>query len=94
MKNTDIYGERPDLKFEGKSSYVTWVGAFFSFVTFILFSVFMAMRTMKLVSRDDPFLSMISRPSDDDTELLELSKLGYRFALEAIDPRVGRWQVK
>ena len=44
-------------------------------------------RTLKLVSKDDPFFSTLSEQSDDTVYLGELN---YMFAIENIDPRVGR----
>ena len=47
---------------------------------------------MKLVSKDDPFFSSLSMSSDE--EEIDLGNLKYMFALENIDPRIGRLVVE
>ena len=43
---------------------------------------------MKLVTFDDPFFSMTTMSQDD--VLIDIWKMDYMFAIENIDPRVGR----
>ena len=45
-------------------------------------------RTLKLVSDDDPFLTLISEAVDDDK--VELGSLDFMFAIKKIDPKIGR----
>ena len=52
------------------------------------FITFMMIRTIKLASGDDPFFSMTLLPSDN--EAIDLWKLDFMFAIEDLDPRVGR----
>ena len=43
---------------------------------------------MKLVTFDDPFFSMTTMSQDD--VLIDIWKMDFMFAIENIDPRVGR----
>ena len=48
-------------------------------------------RSVKLVSKKDPFFSMLTMASE--FQGIDLWKLNYMFAIESLDPRVGRVQV-
>ena len=50
---------------------------------------FLTNRLMKLVSKDDPFFSMLNFASDQ-TEDIDLWKDKFMFAVEKLDPRAGR----
>ena len=43
---------------------------------------------MKLVSKSDPFFSMLSMAAEDD--FVDVGNLKYMFAVQNMDPRVGR----
>ena len=53
----------------------------------MLMIAFVAQRTSKLISRDDPFVTMTSSSNDDS--LVELGKQGFMFAISDVDPKVG-----
>ena len=48
---------------------------------------FTVVRTMKLVSSDDPFFSTVTKAREDDE--IDLGKLGIMYAIEKIDPEYG-----
>lgn len=48
-------------------------------------------RTKKLVSKDDPFFSTTTMASEDVS--FDLWQLGFNFAIEKIDPTIGRLKV-
>lgn len=58
-----------------------------------LFMAFCAVRTLKLVSRDDPFFSMITMEKDEQIAI-DLWKNNFAFAIEAVDPKIGRIDVR
>ena len=57
FKKLDIYSQDINLAYNGKDRFSTWVGTFFSIITFVLVTIFTVINTERLVSRDDPFLS-------------------------------------
>lgn len=57
-----------------------------------LMLAFLVMQTSKLISKDDPFFSMTTVVLD--WQQIDLWSLGFMFAIEDIDPRVGRINVK
>ena len=46
-------------------------------------------KIQKLILRDDPSVSMITRATEAD-EVLNLNEFSYVFALQKIDPSIGR----
>ena len=89
----DFYGEPVQLTFNENSSFSSSCGYCMSFLTIIVFITFLSIQTQKLISLEDPFFSMMTTPRAE-SEALDLGKLGYNFAVEKIDPRVGRYEVK
>ena len=51
----------------------------------------MAVQTSKLMTKDDPFFSSITQVLE--TQIVDLWKLGFMFAVEDIDPRIGRLEL-
>ena len=64
------------------------MGVIFTILVLLLFLSFSLLRTLRLISGDDPFFSMITLSDDSMTEV-ELGKFNYRFALKKIDPTIG-----
>ena len=93
IKDLDFYADSLTLTFKEQTHYTTWIGAFFSTLMFILFAGFASMKTLKLVSREDPFLSTHTGPRDD-TFAADLKKLDYFFAVQQLDPRAGQIEVR
>ena len=48
---------------------------------------FTVVRTLKLVSKDDPFFSTVTKIRED--EVIELGKMGMMWAIEKIDAKYG-----
>ena len=60
----------------------------FTLLTAALMLSFTVVRTLKLVSKDDPFFSMLAMAADEVE--VDLWDLGFMFAIDNLDPRVGR----
>ena len=88
LKSVDIFGEQIEFTFNGDTRFKTWIGASISCFMCTFFIIFLALRTTKLVSNDDPFFSMTTMYSKD--EVIDLWAMDFMFAIEDIDPRVGR----
>ena len=93
LKSLDIFGESVKLTIKKKPTYQTWMGAFLSVLTMALFLAFCAVRTIKLASREDPFFSMMTMEKDESIPI-DLWANNFVFAVEAIDPRIGRLVVE
>ena len=52
---------------------------------------FIAVRTQKLISKNDPFFSMT--PAAKENQSLDLWLLGFMFAIKDVDPRIGHIDV-
>ena len=91
LKKIDFFGEQVVLTFQQDSRFRSWPGTFFSCAVLNLFLVFFIIRTIKIVSLDDPFLSMTHMGVEGTP--IDLKKLQYFFAIENIDPRIGRVKV-
>ena len=57
-----------------------------------LLIAFFAQRTGKMISRDDPYLTMTS--SSKDNSVVELGAQGFMFAVSEVDPTVGSLSAK
>ena len=55
--------------------------------------IFMVERTNKLISANDPFFSMTTLALEELNDPIDLWELGFMFAIEDIDPRIGRIEV-
>ena len=91
IKEIDLFGERAELTFRNKSHYSTWPGTIFSCAVMTLFLAFFVIRTIKIATGDDPFFSMTTM--EQEGEIIDLHLLDNFFAIEDLDPRVGRISV-
>ena len=55
LKAFDLFGERVQFTFENNRTFTTKIGGCMSLISIILMLVFTALRTLKLVSKNDPF---------------------------------------
>ena len=55
---------------------------------------FFLSRTHKLYSKEDPFFSMTPVAKEMKGIPIDLYKLGFMFAVENVDPKVGRIEVE
>ena len=92
LQGFDIYSQSVNFTFRGRERHSTCAGTFFSFVTFALMISLALNRTVKFLSVDDPFLSVISDAVTDDK--IDFGALNFMFAVEKLDSRVGRIEVK
>lgn len=56
-----------------------------------IFLGFFIIRTLKIATLDDPFFSMTHMGVE--STIIDLTKLEYFFAIESLDPRIGRVKV-
>ena len=77
----DIYGAGVALTFRKKAKYTTGVGMVSTLITLTIMIAFLTNRLMKLVSKDDPFFSMLNFASDQ-TYNIDLWENKYMFAVE------------
>ena len=92
VRNFDFYSLEIGFNFQRKGKFPTCVGTIFTFFSLALMISFTVNRSMKLVSKDDPFFSSLSMSAEEEN--IDLGKLKYMFAIENIDPRKGRLAVK
>ena len=86
-KTFDRFGQSVEFTFPGERQYKTSIGALVSLVCISLMIAFVAQRTSKLISRDDPFVTMTSSSNDDS--LVALGQQRFMFAISDIDPKLG-----
>lgn len=88
LNNLDIFGSEVKFTFENDSKHRTWPGIIVSIICFAAMTSFTLVRTLKLLSNDDPFFSTVTKARDTDDQI-DLGKLGMMFAIEKIDPSFG-----
>ena len=64
------------------------MGAVFSCLTLTGFLIFFLVRTSQLINSDNPNLTMISMAANGQS--IDLYELNFFFAIENVDPKVGR----
>ena len=74
--------------FQSKSRFQTPIGGLISCLTLTLFTSFFVVCTIRLVSKSDPFFSMITIGCDMDA--VDLQQLQFFFAIEKPAPHLGR----
>ena len=80
VKHLDMYARGVSLTFQGEPKFSTWTGAVLTFLTIVLLTIFTSICTLKLVSREDPFLSANTLPREDNHRV-DLIALDYAFAV-------------
>ena len=75
-----MYGIEPTFTFKRRKIFHTWVGTIITIFMVFLFLSFSLVRTLRLISGDDPFFSMITLLDDPMTEV-DLVKLNYGFSI-------------
>ena len=91
-KNLDMYGENVALTFEKKPVFQTYLGGFVSIFSIILMLIFTTISATRLFGHLDPFFSSTTKVKDLDSPI-DLWKLGFMFAIDTIDPKVGTIEV-
>ena len=84
-----MYARGVSLTFRGEPKFTTWTGTVLTFFTIVLLAIFTTICTLKLVSREDPFLSANTLPREDD-QRVDLVALDYAFAVTQVDRKLGR----
>ena len=88
LKNFDSFAKTVQFTFKGRSKYSTKVGGVVSLICYALFSTVFLMKTIALIGKFDPDLFMIE--SESNYAGLDLYELGFMFAIEKFDKRIGR----
>ena len=84
FKEVDIFGANVEFTFKGRRNFTTVVGALITSIMYALFISFLVVRTMKLVSAEDPFLSTMTTEAEEGA--VDLWELGFYFAVEDVEP--------
>ena len=90
LEGFDYFAKTIRLTFQGKDRYTTPIGGAISIVCFTVAMFLLLLKTVELVGKADPELSMIE--SESNYERSDLFELGFMFAVQSIDPRIGKIQ--
>ena len=88
LQEIDIFGENFNLTFQGKQKYTTPFGGVVSIICFTCMIIFGTLRVQKLISKEDPNISMTTQARRSGP--IDLYEHSYLFAVEKIDPKLGR----
>ena len=88
LKAVDMYGQGATFTFQGQLGHNSWIGTCFTVLALGLFMAFSLVRTQKLISGDDPFLSMVTLPSINQNGI-DVFEMQYGFAIQNIDKSMG-----
>ena len=88
VSNLNLYGQDSvSLNAHVTTRLPSCIGTSITIISMIFMLSLTVNRTLKLVSKDDPFFSTISEDYDETVYLGE--KLNFMFAIANIDPRAG-----
>ena len=90
LETFDFFAKKIGLTFQGKVSYTTPIGGLISIICFTVATFLFLVKTVDLVSKADPELSMIE--SESKSARSDLYELGFMIAVQNIDPRIGKIQ--
>ena len=74
--------------FKKEETFKTCVGKFFTLITVGLIISFVSIRMIKLVTKEDPLVSMLTIDAIDSE--IDLLQLGFMFAIQAPNTKIGR----
>ena len=92
LKDLDMYGAGVEFNFQGKNRFTTVIGSIMTFITILLFISFAAIRTLEFALQGDPFINMTSLIAEEES--IDLWDIDFVFAIEDLDPKVGRISVQ
>ena len=80
-----------NLTFNQKEVYTTKIGTVCSIISILFLGLIFYTRTVKMFAREDPYFAMVKSLYGGET--IDLWALDFMFAIEAVDPRLGRLEV-
>lgn len=80
------------MTFDNKGIFTTNIGAVISLICGSVMMIVYVVKTMKLLGSNSAAVSMIPMPLEIDQEI-DLWNLNYMFAIQNVEPRVGRLSV-
>ena len=72
--------------------YTTRIGGVISILCLVWLVLFVTQRTVKLVSKDDPYISMTTSAKEPGPN--DLFALGFVFAVSNVEPSIGQIEVE
>ena len=88
LKDFDGFAKTIQFTFRGQTHFSTKVGGTIYLICCILFFFLWMVKTLDLITKKDQELKMIE--SESNYAGLDLFELGFMFAIEKIDPRLGK----
>ena len=92
LKQIDLFGGKINFTFKGESSFNTLCGGICSIFSLIFIVTFYCLKTVEFGLKLDPATTMIDHLLNNE-ESFELNELGYRFAIDNLDPSVATVKV-
>ena len=91
FRELDCFAKQVQFTFKGEDSYSTKAGGIISIICFAVVVLLVVVQTMELLGRTEPELNMVE--SESDYGFIDLHDLGFTFAMEKIDKRIGKIEV-
>ena len=85
-----MFGEQVNFTFKSEKTYNTNLGGVISLLCIFILGSFFVTRTLKFLTRDDPFFSMTKQALEGTDVVTDLWSLGFFFAVEKLPPNVGQ----
>ena len=92
LHDLDFLGQNVNFTFKRDEVFTTNLGTTVSIISILLLGFVLLSRTIKLVEGADPIFAMVTSPYEDE-QTIDLWDLNFKFAVEAVDPKIGRLEV-
>ena len=92
LSDIDFFGGTIGFTFKGKKSHTTMLGGVCSMISVFILIMYYTIKSVDFFGRLDPSISMVEN-FQDSSKSIDLTALGYRFAIERFDESLGEYQL-
>ena len=92
LKRFDAFGANIDFYYQGREKFNTPWGCFITAIITLAYLIMVCLKFTEYYGEKDG-IEQFSQQKQDLDELINLKELGFSFAVENVDPRIGRFVV-
>ena len=88
LKRIDIFGANVDLFYKGQARFHTHWGCSVTFCVIIVYMVVVSLKWIEFFGETDP-IEHFSEAGQDLDQQIDLQSLGFTFAVDNLDAKIG-----
>ena len=90
LQRFDAFGAEIDFYYKGKGKFNTAWGCFCTAFVAVGYLIMVGLKCTEFLWEKDGIVQF-SQQTQDQTDLINLTELGFHFAVENVDPKIGRF---